>query len=84
MPIEIKTITAETKPVQVGTTKDEKPVLCKCCMTHDLIKMAMIRGSAFELKSVLPGWFASLGASEILSHAQSESDGNLSVSVYYR
>lgn len=83
MGAEIRETRAESKPVTVDH-KDGKPVHCKCCLNHNTIKLAMLRGSAFELRARLPEWFESLGAKEILSHAQSESDGNLSVSITYR
>lgn len=84
MPIETKTVIAENEPVKIDETHEHKPVYCKCCVDHKVVKMALIRGSAFELRTLLPQWFASLGLKEILSHAQSESDGNLSVSITYR
>lgn len=83
MAIEVKKVVAEGKPVAV-LDEDKKPVYCQCCIDHKVNKMAMIRGSAFELRTLLQPWFSSLGAKEIISHAQSESDGNLSVSVTYR
>lgn len=46
--------------------------------------MAMIRRSPHSMYFDLPKWFMSLGITKVLSHAQSESDGNLTITVFYR
>ena len=48
------------------------------------VYFAMIRRSPHSMYLDINKWFLSLGISKVLSHAQSESDGNLTISVFYR
>lgn len=48
------------------------------------VKFAMIRRDPSTLFSELPAWLNTLNISEVLSHQQSESNGNLTVSLFYR
>lgn len=70
----------------VEHTKDEagKDTTCPCCKTHEVTKVAMIRASGYELRNILPNWFKGLGAKTIISHEQSESEGNVTLTVFYR
>lgn len=81
--IETKAIEADNKVVH---PKDDlgKDSICKCCEDHKITKMAMIRGSGYELRNILPKWFSGLGAKDIISHDQSESEGNVTIIIFYR
>ena len=48
------------------------------------VYMALIRRSGHAMSQDVAKWFMSLGITKVLSHAQSESDGNLTVTVFYR
>jgi len=79
----------ETKKLETDNALPPIPVAkagehCGCCKTHETIKLAMIRGSGYELRNILPAWFKGLGAKTIMSSAQSESEGNVTITVYYR
>ena len=50
----------------------------------DGVYFAMIRKSPYSLYLNVEEWFNKLEAKDILSHAQSESDGNVTISVFYR
>lgn len=48
------------------------------------VYMAVIRRSGHGIGVDGPKWFASLGIKTVLSHSQSESDGNITLVVIYR
>jgi len=48
------------------------------------VYMAVIRRSPHSLYLDVNRWFMGLGAKTILSHAQSESDGNITITIFYR
>jgi hypothetical protein len=48
------------------------------------VYMAMIRRSPHSMYIDINKWFMSLGISKVLSHAQSESDGNLTITIFFR
>ncbi len=48
------------------------------------IKFAYIRRTPQSLYADVEKWINSLGAKEIISHQQSESDGYLTLTVFYR
>lgn len=79
--------TNKIEPAKVNMEhKDGKVTehLCDCCKSHNEIKMSMIRGSGYELRNVLPKWFQGLNARELISHEQSESEGNVTITIFYR
>jgi len=85
MSIPVKTTLAETGPVVVEREANGNELLCSCCKeNHKVYKFAMVRASGYELRNLLPAWFANLGALEIVSHFQSESEGNVTFTVCYR
>ena len=80
-------IIIEQKPVVVeqgiNTPKDD--VLCDCCKRdHRQIRMAVIRKSPHMMFQDVAKWFNGLGAKEVLSHNQTESNGNITLTVFYR
>ena len=48
------------------------------------VYFAIIRRSPHSLYLDVQKWFDSLGVKTVLSSAQSESDGNITLSVWYR
>lgn len=48
------------------------------------IYMAVIRRSPHSLFNDIAKWFTSLGIKQVLSHCQSESDGNITITVFFR
>jgi hypothetical protein len=48
------------------------------------VYFAMIRRSPHSMYLDINKWFLNLGISKVLSHAQSESDGNITISVFFR
>lgn len=77
-----KELLTHQKPIKLEV--EGRELTCKCCKDHSEAKMVVIRRSASSLFMGLPTLFETLGAKEILSHAQSESDGNITISVIYK
>lgn len=86
--METKTLDTDTKangPTVLAVDKDGIGAdLCKCCEDHETIKMSMLFGSKYEIRNNVPKWFAGLGLKELISHTQSESDGNVTITIIYR
>lgn len=82
---ELKTDSKAEMPTPVGEMdKDGEVAVCECCETHEVVKLAMIRASGYELRNILPMWFKGLAAKKIISHTQSESEGNVTIIVTYQ
>lgn len=77
-------LTDNSNPGNVLSPENAEPVVCKCCENHEVTKLAMIAASRWELRNIIPAWFKGLGAREIISHNQSESEGNVTLTVFYR
>lgn len=84
MSIPVKEMVTDNKPDPVVEVEGEEQEVCECCLEHEVEKFAMIRASGHELRNIFPKWFKGLGAKEVISHQQSESEGNVTLTILYR